>query len=256
MSGLVRRARSPNNSMASSASESDGTRQLISPATPIGSRLVVSNVNAGHEAKRLLISSALASSRCSQLSSSISICRSRMNRRSTSVVGWPGWSGRPSARATVTGNTSGSVSGARSTYQIPSANSVAITAATCIARRVLPAPPAPVNVTSRFSPSASRMSFISARRPMKLVSCIGRRSAARALAVRSGGKSSRRSVWQSCTTRSGRGRSRNGWVPRSASVTPSGSWSMTSGSVAPESTVWPPWARSRSRAVRLIVGPM
>ena len=34
-----------------------------------------------------------------------------MNRRSTSVVGWPGWSGRPSARATVTGTTSGSVSG-------------------------------------------------------------------------------------------------------------------------------------------------
>ena len=45
-SGLVRRARSLNSSIASSASDSDGTRQLTSPATPIGSRLVVSSVNA------------------------------------------------------------------------------------------------------------------------------------------------------------------------------------------------------------------
>jgi hypothetical protein len=28
------------------------------------------------------------------------------------------------------------------------------------------------------------------------------------------------------------------------------------GFVAPDSTVWPPWARSRRRAVRLMVGPM
>ena len=36
---------------------------------------------------------------------------------------------------------------------------------------------------------------------------------------------------------------------------PSGSQSTTNGSVAPESRVWPPWPRSRRRAVLLIVGP-
>ena len=35
-----------------------------------------------------------------------------------------------------------------------------------------------------------------------------------------------------------------------------GRWSTTNRFVAPDSTVWPPCARSRSRAVRLIVGPM
>jgi hypothetical protein len=39
-SGRTWRARSANSSIASSASDSDGTRQLTSPATPIASRLV------------------------------------------------------------------------------------------------------------------------------------------------------------------------------------------------------------------------
>ena len=157
-SGLVLRARSPNNSIASSASDSDGTRQLTSPATPIGSRLVVSNVSAGHPASRAVISSALASSRCSQLSSTISIWRSRMNRSSTSIVGWPGWSGRPSARAAVTGDHVGI--GDRCQVDVPDPVGEVggrHRAATCTARRVLPAPPAPVSVTSRLSASASRM---------------------------------------------------------------------------------------------------
>src|ERR1700742_2809907 len=76
------------------------------------------------------------------------------------------------------------------------------------------------------------------------------------LGDRSGGKSLRRSGWHSWTTRSGRGRSRSGWVPRSVSKTPGGSWSTTNGSVAPDNTVCPPWARSRNRAARLIGGPM
>ena len=37
------------------------------------------------------------------------------------MVERPGWSGSPSARATVTGTSSGSVIGARSTYHTPSA---------------------------------------------------------------------------------------------------------------------------------------
>ena len=38
--------------MASSASVSDGTRQVTSPATPIGSRLVASSANAGQATRR------------------------------------------------------------------------------------------------------------------------------------------------------------------------------------------------------------
>jgi hypothetical protein len=44
-------------------------------------------------------------------------------------------------------------------------------------------------------------------------------------------------------------------APRSVSQAPAGSRSTTMTSVAPDSTVWPPWPRSRRRAVRLIVGP-
>jgi hypothetical protein len=52
--------------------------------------------------------------------------------------------GRPSARATVTGTKSGWMIGAKSTHQTPSAYSGVMRAAISTARRVLPAPPAPV----------------------------------------------------------------------------------------------------------------
>ena len=61
-SGRTWRARAVNNSMASSASDSDRTRQVISPATPIGSRLVVKSVNPGQAPNRATISAAHASS--------------------------------------------------------------------------------------------------------------------------------------------------------------------------------------------------
>ena len=158
-SGRTRRARSVNNSIASSASDSDGTRQLTSPATPIGSRLVARTVTAGQPPSRPTTSAAHASSRCSQLSSTSSIRRSPTNRSSVSIVERPGWSGRPSARITATGTRSGSVIGARSTYHTPSPNPPAISVATCTARRVLPTPPAPVSVTSRLSARICRTSF-------------------------------------------------------------------------------------------------
>ena len=140
-----------------------------------------------------------------------------MKRSSVSIVERPGWSGRPSARATATGTRSGSMIGARSTYHTPSRHSPIIRPATSKASRVLPTPPAPVNVTSRLSARIRRTSVISAARPTKLVSCTGRRWATTVFAVRSGGNSTRRSGWHSCTTRSGRGRSRSRWVPRSVS---------------------------------------
>ena len=81
--------------MASSASDSDGTRQLTSPATPIGSRLVANSVNPRAASSSATTSAALASSRCSQLSSTTSICRSATKRVSVSIVERPGWSGSP-----------------------------------------------------------------------------------------------------------------------------------------------------------------
>ena len=47
-SGRARGARSVNNSIASSASDNDGTRHIASPATASGSRLVVNSRTAGH----------------------------------------------------------------------------------------------------------------------------------------------------------------------------------------------------------------
>src|SRR3954451_21542964 len=137
-SGLARRALDLNNSIASSASDNDGTLQLTSPGTNSGSRLVARTATLGQVANMAVTSSALASSKCSQLSSTSSIWRSRTNRSNVSVIERPGWSGKPSARATVTGTTSGWVIGARSAYQTPSGTSLVVRLATSIARRVLP----------------------------------------------------------------------------------------------------------------------
>ena len=57
-----------------------------------------------------------------------------------------------------------------------------------MARRVLPAPPAPVSVTSRLSRSSALTSSICSARPTKLVSCAGRLWERAAFAVRRGGE--------------------------------------------------------------------
>jgi hypothetical protein len=111
--GRARRARSVNNWTAS-ARDSDSTCQFTSPGTMRGSRLVVKMATREQPASTSLTSSALASRRCSQLSNTNSSRRSRMERNSVSVIERPGWSGSPSARATVSGTTSGWVIGARS----------------------------------------------------------------------------------------------------------------------------------------------
>ena len=46
-SGRASRARSVNNTTASSTSDNDGTRHVTSPASPIGSRLVANSVTFG-----------------------------------------------------------------------------------------------------------------------------------------------------------------------------------------------------------------
>ena len=241
-SGLVLRARSLNSSIASSARDREGTRQLTSPVTPIGSRLVVSRVSAGQAPNRAMINSALESSRCSQLSSSISIWRSRMNRSSTSIVCWPGWSGRPSARATVTGTTSGLVIDARSTYQTPSANSVGHGGGDLYRQARLARA---ARAGQRDEPVLGERLADAAH--FGLASDEARQLHRKMLGGNGiGGAQGREVVVQDQDGTAGppvpgEGDRAADGEPRSVSVTSGGSWSTTRGSVAPESTVWPPW---------------
>jgi hypothetical protein len=62
--------------------------------------------------------------------------RAAMKLTTVSVVVRPGWSGRPKARATVTGTSPELVMGARSTHHAPCANSVVMCFAICTANRV------------------------------------------------------------------------------------------------------------------------
>ncbi|OLT24032.1 hypothetical protein BJF79_45690 [Actinomadura sp. CNU-125] len=67
-----------------------------------------------------------------------------------------------------------SLTGASGTNQTPSGVSATWAAAISPARRVLPAPPGPVRVTSRCSRSSSPTRRDSSSRPTKVVSCAGR----------------------------------------------------------------------------------
>ena len=62
---------------------------------------------------------------------------------------FPGCWVMPNTAATASGTAAGSVTAASSNNQTPSGNSSASRAATSVARRVLPTPPTPVNVTNR-----------------------------------------------------------------------------------------------------------
>ena len=86
-------------------------------------------------------------------------------------MGRPGVSLRPNTLATDCGTSAGLASGASSMSHTPSGKADASSrlAATCSDRRVLPAPPAPVSVTSRACESGCLTSAISFSRPMKLV---------------------------------------------------------------------------------------
>ena len=84
-------------------------------------------------------------------------------------------------------------------------------------------------------------------RPMKLVSRAGRLRAATVFGVRSGGKSFRRSGWaQLQHPFRTRQVTQLMELPRSASQALAGRPSMTIASVAPDNTVWPPCAKSRT----------
>ncbi|COY02827.1 Uncharacterised protein [Mycobacterium tuberculosis] len=63
---------------------------MISPAIPIGSRLVAKIVSSGQAPNSSTTNAAHASRRCSQLSNTMSMRRLPMNRRRLSMVERPG----------------------------------------------------------------------------------------------------------------------------------------------------------------------
>ena len=135
---------------------------------PSGSRLVASRARFGQPRSSASASFAHAPTTCSQLSSSTSRLRWPTASTSVSSTGRPGSRRTPSTSATVAATRSASLSGARSANHTPSPVPSSSPAATCSASRVLPAPPAPVSVTSRDPPTSSRTAASSASRPMKL----------------------------------------------------------------------------------------
>ena len=93
-------------------------------------------------------------------------------------------------------------------------------AASSIAKRVLPIPPGPVTVSSRAVPSRRRASASSRSRPTNVVTGRSAGCSGRASSVRSGGKSVGSPSMTSWLSRSGSGKSRSRYVPRSRQVDP------------------------------------
>ena len=153
----------------------DGTRQTISPghvehlpargehARAPGSARVSASTSVAH-----------SSSRCSQLSSTSSIAPVPMRSAIDSASARSASSCTPSTSATWRATVPLPASDASSTYQTPSGWRSLRSAAIWSARRVLPQPPEPVSVTSRFASSSSPTSRSSLVRPMNDVSCAGR----------------------------------------------------------------------------------
>ena len=146
--GRARRARSVKSSRASS-SVSGGTVQVTSPPTPSGSRLVATTFSAPAALNNPAVTSAAVSTTCSQLSSTSSAWRPDSRRPTASAKVPPRGSLTPSVTATWSQTNSLPDRGEKSTNQIPSGKSSATAEANRSARRVLPAPPGPVSVSSR-----------------------------------------------------------------------------------------------------------
>jgi len=171
--GRARRARSMKSSSAST-SLNGGTAQVTSPPTSSGSRLVATTFNAGAASSSPAVASAAESTTCSQLSSTTNAWRPERCPRTAwaSVRPDPG-SLTPRVVATWSHTKSPPDRGEKSTNQVPSGKSSAAAAARRSARRVLPAPPGPVRVSSRASASRAAAWANSVSRPTKRVSGAG-----------------------------------------------------------------------------------
>ena len=233
--------------MSSPAREaaSGGTGYWRSPGTWSGSRLVTRSVRRGHAVTSSRIEPEAAET-CSKLSTRSSVFRLPSSAFNVSASGTGGASSTPIMRA-ISGRTRpGSVTIASSTANVPSSNSSTRSAATCIARRVLPVPPGPVRVTSRTSSSRTsrRTASSSSSRPMSGVGCAGR-FVRLPSSVRRGGNSVGRPGTRSWCRRCGRLKSLSLCSPRSRKLRPS-----TSSRVVSETSTWPPCAAPAMRAAR------
>ena len=185
--GSARRARSTKRPIASAGS-SWPTGNSCSRPIRSGARLVTMMRTSGPARSRSAWICAAAGIRCSKLSSTSRIDRPARNAwsRSSGVV--CGDSTRLKVPAIASRTSSGSSIPSRRTSHAPSAKEAARRRAVSMARRVLPAPPGPVSVTSADS-SSRRSSVSSSRsRPTKLVSRLGRFPTGPSAAA-SGGKS-------------------------------------------------------------------
>ena len=187
--GETLRARSTNKSTAVPTSK-ERTGHSCSSTTPSPSRLVAI-IRTVEDCRRMAsIRSAAASRMCSQLSNTSNRTRPSSAAATDSLTLLPGCWMMPRIAATASGTAAGSVTAASSKSHTPSGNSSASCEATSIARRVLPTPPTPVNVTSLRERTAVAISATSASRPIRLVAA-GRRFPGVESSVRSGGKSVR-----------------------------------------------------------------
>ena len=157
-----------------SGTDSGGTVITCSPLTRNGSRLVARIHSLGADCSSVTASVATASTRCSQLSSTSSRCWPASRSESTSNGASLEWCRIPSVLATVSAIRLPLSSEPKSTSQTPSRKVRPTPAATRSARRVLPIPPGPVNVTSLDTESVCRTSASSCRRLTKLVTSTGR----------------------------------------------------------------------------------
>ena len=139
---------------------SGATGRTCSPATPSLVRLVARTTRRGQPRSSDSTKGRMPSRRCSQLSRTSSMCRSE--RKSTTDSTTPVSADRrtPNAVATAALAAEGSVTGASSHQETPSANGPDAAAA-LMASRVLPTPPTPVRVTSREPARAATASATS-----------------------------------------------------------------------------------------------
>ena len=177
--GCTARARSPK-SLTASAGTRPTTGIRNSPGTPRGSRLVATTRRPGSAPTRAWARAAASSMTCSQLSRTMRRERPVRCRAMSSAVDPEGWSSpragpeAPRTAAAAGATAAGSVTPASSTNQAPPECWSRRRAAAATARRVLPTPPGPINVTKRLDSIASSTCSSSVLRPRKLLSGSGR----------------------------------------------------------------------------------
>ena len=177
-SGRTARARSTNSVTAweigPPSSVRGTTAKGVSPSTARSSRDVATTVTVADRPRILATADPAAARTCSQLSTTRRSRRPRNASATVSMSAAPLWGVMPSTVAMAAGTDAGSPIDASSTNHTPSTNSPASSAPTSSASRVLPTPPTPVSVTSRFERVRSATSATTCSRPTSELNCCGR----------------------------------------------------------------------------------